>query len=242
MVDHRKRFALLVAAIVVVASCRCRKDPPPRADLPPPIGSYSQVIGELREAGLSDESTCEQPPLGVGAQGAHREFMANMRKSDKTDAAAASVGALAKMSDDALVSEVRLRVYDKRNMRGTRALSAPERVVWLFDVLDGEVNNGGFHQYFSNSSGDCALKTLEALRALPPGSELLALYERALAVFPASRPAEDRKTRNEQMSRLPDEFESWHTHDDAYYAMKDRETVVARYLRAHLAELDLPAQ
>ncbi len=38
-----------------------------------------------------------------------------------------------------------------------------ERTVVLVRELEDEVNNGGFHQYFNNSSGDNAADTISAL-------------------------------------------------------------------------------
>jgi hypothetical protein len=221
---------------MLLQSCRCRKEPPP----PSAGGGYGALVGAIREAGLPTTTTCEQDAWPEEKQREHRAMSAKMNaRFGEDDASKASVAELSKLDDQRLVSLLRTRVFDKVVDHGTRGLSRTERALWFYDELDGEVNNGGFHQYFSNSSGDCALQALEALRTIG-GKELLDLYERALAVFPSSRPAEDRETRNEQMSRIPNEFEAWRTHDDAYYAMKDRDRVVAAFLRAHVAEIDAP--
>jgi len=46
------------------------------------------------------------------------------------------------------------------------ALSRPERAFRSVWELEAEVNNGGFHQYFSNSSGRRAAEAPAALRAV----------------------------------------------------------------------------
>ncbi|MCR1764692.1 DMP19 family protein, partial [Pseudomonas aeruginosa] len=62
------------------------------------------------------------------------------------------------------------RVYDGRE--GFAGLSPAERSYYAVSVLSGEVHNGGFDQYFGNSSGDqyqaarAGLRELEAEDAL----------------------------------------------------------------------------
>ncbi len=224
-------------------SCRCRgKDA--TTDRPAPAaGGYADFIGELREAGIQSESTCEEPPWSKEDLKEYRELNAKMaaKYPDTTGVSGLTLEALARRDPDTFVSEVESRVSDRAAAVGTRALSPAERAIHFYGELEGEVNNGGFHQYFSNSSGNCALQTLAALRTID-AQELAALFERALAVFPSSRPAEDRRTRNEQMSRIPNEFEAWSTHDEAFYKMTGNDARAATYLRAHLAELNLPAR
>ena len=91
------------------------------------------------------------------------------------------------------------RCYD----HGFEALQPAERVAFCVDTLEREVNNGGFSQFFTNSSGDTALETLEALQTIgaPQAAELL---RQALAVFPGSRPSRDRDERTEFIDALDD--------------------------------------
>jgi Domain of unknown function (DUF4375) len=53
------------------------------------------------------------------------------------------------------------RVYGEG--RGLEALPHGDRLYWLISVLSGEVHNGGFDQFFSNSSGDLYQETVDAL-------------------------------------------------------------------------------
>jgi hypothetical protein len=118
-------------------------------------------------------------------------------------------------------------------------MTEPERNLFLVDRLSGEVNNGGFHQYFANSSGDCAVQTLGAARAMD--ADLLRLFQRALSKFPDSKPSEDRATRNLQMERIPDEFHAWSTMDEEFYKLPIW-TTEARYIRANQDAFDGPPQ
>ena len=61
---------------------------------------------------------------------------------------------------------------------GWHQLSATEQQYWAVNLVSGEVANGGFHQYFFNSSGasyQAALLGLEGMRA----TESLSLLEQA---------------------------------------------------------------
>lgn len=54
-------------------------------------------------------------------------------------------------------------VSRKVEARGYESLSQAEQVVYCIWWLEGEVNNGGFYQFFLNSSGDLYSETSAAL-------------------------------------------------------------------------------
>ncbi len=89
-------------------------------------------------------------------------------------------------------------LFDREAAVGYGSLTAAERVVFSLDALEREVNNGGFRQYFENSSGDHCLDAPIALRALG-APKFAAMVERALALFPGGQPASDRSERQRQM-------------------------------------------
>ena len=74
-------------------------------------------------------------------------------------------------------------VYAREATVGFSVLTAPEKVVFCLDKLEQEVNNGGFQQYFSNSSGDHAAETPAALRTLG-APQVASIVEKALKLFP----------------------------------------------------------
>ncbi len=118
-------------------------------------------------------------------------------------------------------------------------MSEAERNVVLIDQLQGEVSNGGFHQYFANSSGNCAGMARSAAHAVHP--ELARVVDAAFAIFPGANPAEDRATRNAQMESIPDEWGAWSQLDDDFYKLSIDEEL-GPYVRAHSTQMDLPAQ
>jgi hypothetical protein len=107
-------------------------------------------------------------------------------------------------------------------------MSIAERNTYLVLQLNSETMNGGFGGFFSNSSGNCALVTLAACQAICPA--LAAVFERALSRFPGAKPSEDRRTRNDQMSAMPDEWDTWSAEESALYQLPI-DPYVAEYIR-----------
>ena len=74
------------------------------------------------------------------------------------------------------------------------------QVALCMHKLEAEVNNGGFHQFFLNSSGELVPETLQAL-AIIGASRTKLLLERAVAIaFPSGYPSDV----SEVASRLAD--------------------------------------
>lgn len=88
-------------------------------------------------------------------------------------------------------------------------------------ALIAEVNNGGFHQYFFNSSGDhwrCLLQAFD--KSGDHGAARR--FREVLAIFPNSSPDEDRQKRWKQLHRIEDDKgqEMWDffaRHENAFY-------------------------
>ncbi len=148
--------------------------------------------------------------------------------------------ALATLDDRVLVPEVATRISYKALERGRRSLSPAERTIYLAYWLKSEVANGGFAQFFFNSSGDCASLTAAAAREI--GAEDVAvIVERAIAKFPGGRPAEDRSTRWRQMDGINDASTAWRADDEAFWKIDSAMwKALQRYVRAKLGELDVP--
>ncbi|MGH8030020.1 MAG: DMP19 family protein [Arenimonas sp.] len=115
------------------------------------------------------------------------------------------------------------RVYIDEEGSGYARLSEPARDAWVIGLLTGELYNGGYHQYFSNSSGEHATETLDALRRVGAAA-LLDLHRRALQRFdPHGQVPEDRDERNRRLQALgPDEdasYEWFNALDQEFYAL-----------------------
>ena len=96
-------------------------------------------------------------------------------------------------------------------------LTKPERVIYIVTTLDGEVHNGGFDQYFWNSSGDQANELVDAFIEIG-APQTAAICEKALSVFGGHVP-EDRDERNEVLDALDGDLvdEILSECDDAFY-------------------------
>ena len=106
------------------------------------------------------------------------------------------------------------------------SLTQPElyfRSTW---ELEGDVNNGGFCQYFYNSSGDTAFIVLEALDAID-AHQCAAIVKRALSVFPSGLVPQDRGHREILLDRLPEAvLEPLEGLDQEFFVYPDNLTVL----------------
>lgn len=97
------------------------------------------------------------------------------------------------------VGDVFLKLINRASRHPER-MSEAEWVIFRVWMLMGEVSNGGFDQYFSNSSGNHAARTVEALKAIGD-TKGVAVLRKAMAVFP-DPPSVDREQRSWQLSAL----------------------------------------
>ena len=93
------------------------------------------------------------------------------------------------------------RIY--KTKEGLHGLSPAERTYYCVLVLEGEVYNGGMHQYFSNSSGDDYKATIDGLLELKAFKALLLLTEAKNLLFEGDVP-EDPAARNEAIKDYED--------------------------------------
>jgi hypothetical protein len=128
-------------------------------------------------------------------------------------------------------------VFPRWDRDGYAGLTPAEAVAYCVDALEREVNNGGFRQFFDNSSGDTAVETAAALDAIH-ARQAAALVRRALAQFPQGAPPRDRDERSRLMDELPESAaERWMILDDEFYTYPDDlTTLMRRYVEAHRDE------
>jgi hypothetical protein len=98
-------------------------------------------------------------------------------------------------------------------------LSETQKVLFPTHWLCAEVYNGGFHQYFSNSTGLHAPEAVVGFRALNL-DDIADIVERAIAVFGKDYPR-DRTTREEFLDAIEgDDISEWNPFfelDDEFY-------------------------
>ena len=145
--------------------------------------------------------------------------------------------ALAKDDDTAFSIDMSDLVFARYEQVGFAGLTEAEQTVHCVDWLEREVNNGGFDQFFFNSSGNTALETIPALERLG-ARHTAGLVRRAVAVFPGGRPSANRDEREKQMEALPGSArEAWSKLDDEFYEYHDDLAALERaYVQAHRGE------
>lgn len=112
-------------------------------------------------------------------------------------------------------------------LQGFEQLPEPARHLFAVWWCDSEVCNGGFHQFFSNSTGVLAPEALEGFRATGL-AECAELVDVALSKFhePYPRAHEARHAALQAITLPGEEREQWdpfYELDDRYYAAKKRE-------------------
>ncbi len=110
-------------------------------------------------------------------------------------------------------------------------LNEHERVFFVTQILEQEVNNGGFDQYFYNYSGNCANELVDAFTKIG-ALKTAEICQKALAVFGGTVPT-DQEERQELLDSLDCE-DVFNACDDAFYDYEDDlEQLNYAYVIAH---------
>ncbi|OQA19787.1 MAG: hypothetical protein BWY63_01649 [Chloroflexi bacterium ADurb.Bin360] len=100
-------------------------------------------------------------------------------------------------------------------------LSEEERNIVYIEELEREVNNGGFSQFFFNSSGDYTEELIQALKKIG-STKFLQLVESAVAEFPNSHVPKDRSERQEILDSIEDRADPvWDALDAEFYKYEE---------------------
>jgi hypothetical protein len=101
------------------------------------------------------------------------------------------------------------------------ALSYPQVVFYFNQELEREVNNGGFSQYFENSSGRYANDTIDMLREI--GADRTAkILEEAIAFFPNKKVPTDEDLKMGAYNQIKDEAnKGWDMLDSQFFKYED---------------------
>jgi hypothetical protein len=113
---------------------------------------------------------------------------------------------------------------------GWRQFSDIERLYYSVSILNGEVYNGGMHQFFANSSGELYSEALSGLETLGAEETKRLLLNASSVLFDDVEPPSDRAARWDAMKQypetidrnaLPDWCERLHEIDKAYWRDPD---------------------
>jgi hypothetical protein len=94
------------------------------------------------------------------------------------------------------------KVHAKEN--GFDVLKKEEKLYFAVCLFDGEVYNGGTHQFFSNSAGEFFNEVVEGLTTLKATNSLSLLKQATQVLFGEVEPPKDRLQRWNAMKQYPD--------------------------------------
>lgn len=127
-----------------------------------------------------------------------REFLRKrLSHPDERVAEGAAAGVLCSFG----VEDYREKIWEVEESSGYDSLNENQRMHQAVVMCDAEIINGGFAQYFVNSSGDRWKDAVKGYKAMGfrVGLEVL---EKALAKFGPDGPSVDRNSRQKQLSKL----------------------------------------
>lgn len=103
-------------------------------------------------------------------------------------------------------------------------MSEVERQYWAVGCLSGEVYNGGFDQYFHNSSGSTYNDTLKGLEAMGALASLILLQKAKQVIFGFQAVSEDTGVRRSMLTSVGDESQQQRLNelDKQFWADPDR--------------------
>lgn len=125
------------------------------------------------------------------------------------------------------------------NDQNFESLNEFEKNVLFIEMLEGQVNNGGFDQYFFNSSGEYAHETLIALKEIN-APKMADILNNAIITFPNSTIPKDTETRRELMEELPESIsEKWDDLDNQFYEYPENLAgLVIEYVKKNKGEFE----
>ena len=113
-------------------------------------------------------------------------------------------------------------------------MTEPQKLFNYNQELEREVNNGGFSQFFLNSSGDNAHETVLSLKAIG-ANKTADLLQKAIDQFPSKTVSKDRDKRTEIVEEIEETAEEvWNDLDQKFYEYEDDlNTLNIEYVRKH---------
>lgn len=141
-----------------------------------------------------------------------------------------------KAPDVELDANIGFILLDKEERKGLGAFTQAERFVYAVEAMQREVNNGGWEQFFRNSSGALAYDLVPALQAIG-SKENRSIAERAVRLFgkPPSLGDEDRTKHLDKLTRGGNN--PWETLEDEFYqGPEDLEAMIVEFIARNAAE------
>ena len=113
-------------------------------------------------------------------------------------------------------------------------LSEQQKQFYYNQCLEREINNGGFNQYFFNSSGNFAHKTIKSLLTIG-ANKTADILQKAIEQFPNSNVPEDRTERQIILEQIQGTANlTWEELDQKFFAYEDDlNTLNIEFIREH---------
>ena len=144
-----------------------------------------------------------------------------------------------KAEDWELLANIAAILMYKEEAQGIESLTTTERHLAAIDAMTRQVNNGGWDQFFTNSSGVFAYDLVPALNAVG-STEFAAIATEAIAIF-GNIPSLDEDARYDQVERLTDdgEIDPWEACDDRVFQCTEKvEALALDYVVANIGGTD----
>lgn len=121
------------------------------------------------------------------------------------------------------------------------ALAPGLRMVYATWWVEAEVNNGGFNQYFFNSTGQLADQALAGYRLLGL-SDYAVLMERAMVAYRTVRPRLEAARRDGSVDAFSGTYADgpFERLDEEFYQLQGLAPARIRYIRDHVSEFVSP--
>lgn len=119
---------------------------------------------------------------------------------------------------------------------GYGALTEAQKTLVCVWAAHGEIDNGGFDQYFFNTSGDWAMDTEAAFRTIG-AHELASIIRAAIGEFPVDGPSRDRTVRQRQLDGLSPESQARLLELDARFDSRGVDRLLEAFVEQNLEEV-----
>lgn len=113
-------------------------------------------------------------------------------------------------------------------------LTESQKQFYYNQCLEREINNGGFNQYFFNSSGDFAHLTVQSLQTIG-ANKTADVLQKAIDQFPAQKVPQDRTVRQNILEKIQEAADPiWEDLDQKFYTYEDDlNTLNIQFIRNH---------
>lgn len=116
-------------------------------------------------------------------------------------------------------------------------LTESQKTVLIVENLEREINNGGFNQFFFNSSGQFAQETVTALRSIK-AFETADIVSKSISVWPNQEVPKDWTKRQEILEAISEQADVvWNECDEEFYKYQDNiVTLLLEYVKSNKSD------